>query len=85
MRADTSAWLDFLRIEADLAMTFIRLAGSYSNPKDTARALENARKALEQIQRGLANPVGFELEDIAFLEQCCRKIESALSVPPLHG
>ena len=84
MRGHTSAWLDFLRIEADLAMTFIRLAGSYSNPKDTARALENARKALEQIRRGLANPVGFELEDIAFLEQCCSKIESALSVPPLH-
>jgi len=72
------ARFEFLRIEATLAMTFIRAAKSYSILERSARALGNARKALEQIQRGLANPIGLATEEIEFLEQRCIEIESAL-------
>ena len=79
IRADPSSTrFDFLRIESELAMTFIGVARSYSSPQNSAGALEKARKALEQIQRGLANPVGFDAEDIAFLERRCGEIVSAL-------
>jgi hypothetical protein len=74
----SSTWFDFLRIESELAITFIGLAKSYSNPTNSARALGNARKALDQIRRGLANPIGFDIQEIAFLERRCAEIESAL-------
>ena len=76
----SSTWFDFLRIESDLAITFIGIAKSYSNPMNSARALGNARKALEQIRRGLANPIGFDIEEIAFLERRCGEIELALKL-----
>jgi len=72
------ARFEFLRIEANLAMTFIGAAKSYSDPENSARALGNARKALEQIRRGLANPIGLVKEETEFLEQRCIEIESAL-------
>jgi hypothetical protein len=72
-----ASWFDFLRIESDLAITFIGLAGNYSSRKNSIRALGNARKALEQIRRGLANPAGFDAEEIAFLKRRCGEIESA--------
>jgi hypothetical protein len=46
----TPSWFGFLRIEADLAMTFIGLARRHSKLGSSARSLENARKALAEIQ-----------------------------------
>jgi hypothetical protein len=51
-----ASWSEFLRIEADLAMTFIDAARIHSNPANSARSLGNARKALAEIQRGLMKP-----------------------------
>ena len=75
------SWFGFLRIESELAMTFINLARGYSIPQNSARARGNARKALEQIERCLRNPIrhGLDAEDIAFLERRCGEIESALN------
>jgi hypothetical protein len=50
------SWFGFLRIEADLAMTFISIAKSHSKPGRSARSLGNARKALAEIQRCLMHP-----------------------------
>ena len=72
------SWFSFLRIEADLAMTFISIAKNYSNPADSTRALGHSRKALEQIRRRLMNPIGCSADEIVFLEQRCTEIESAL-------
>jgi hypothetical protein len=74
----TLSWFAFLRIEADVAMTFISVAKNYSKPEDSTRALGNARKALEQIRRGLMKPMGFSADEIVFLKQRCTEIESAL-------
>ena len=81
------AWFGFLRIEADLAMTFIDVARSHLEPGRSARSLGNARKALAEIQRCLMKPIessGLSENEIVFLEQRCREIESALRafVPP---
>ena len=73
------AWFQFLRIEADLAITFIGAARTSSIQENSARSLGNARKALEQIRSGLANPMGLAREEAEFLEQRCVEIESALS------
>jgi uncharacterized protein (UPF0147 family) len=35
----SASWFDFLRIESELAVTFIGLAKSYWSPKNSARAL----------------------------------------------
>ena len=80
MSSPLSARFEFLRIESDLAMTFIGAARSYSSPENSARALGNARTALKQIRRGLANPIGLATREIEFLEQRCIEIESALLV-----
>ena len=75
------SWFGLLRIEADLAMTFIDLARSRLEPEGAARSLGNARKALAEIQRGLMKPTdfsGLSEKEIALLEQRCREIKSAL-------
>ena len=74
------SWFPFLRIEADIAMTFIGLARSHLDPKHSARSLENALKALAQIQRCLMNPTrhGLSEHEIVFLSQRCTGIELAL-------
>ena len=75
------SWFEFLRIEADLAMTFIAVARSHLEPGRSARSLGNARKALAEIQRCLMKSTeysGLNTEEVAFLEQRCREIESAL-------
>ena len=48
------SWFEFLRLEAELALTFIQSAKLYSNRTDSARALDNARKALAEIRKRLA-------------------------------
>jgi hypothetical protein len=65
------AWFHFLRIEADLALTFIGAAKTILIAENSVRALRNAHAALKQIQRGLANPIGLSTEEIEFLEQRC--------------
>ncbi len=74
------SWFGFLRIEADLAMIFIKIA-SASNPERSARCLGNAHKALAMIQRGLMKPAfhGLSEDQIVFLEQCRAEIDTALA------
>jgi hypothetical protein len=76
-----ASWFKFLRIEADLAMTFIDAARIHSDPANSSRALGKARKALVEIQRGLMKPTvrGLSEDEVLFLEQRCIEIESALT------
>lgn len=75
------SWFGFLRIEADLAMTFIDVARSHLTQEHSARSLGNARKALAEIQRCLMKPTdfsGLSESEIVFLEHRCTEIKSAL-------
>lgn len=76
------SWFRFLRVETDLAMTFIGIAQIRLRPEDSARSLENARKALAQIQHCLMDPTHYGLKgkEILFLEQRCVEIKSAFRV-----
>ena len=47
------AWFGFLRIEADLALTFIIVARNHLKPENAARSLGNARKALAVYAQAL--------------------------------
>jgi hypothetical protein len=73
------SWSGFLRIEADLALTFISLARCRLRPEDSARSLENARKALAQIERCLMDPPHYGISeiDLVFLKQRCMVIDLA--------
>jgi len=77
------SWFGFLRLEADLAMTFIgiALAASTSDPQKSARNSGHAHKALAEIQRGLAEPAyhGLSEDEVAFLEQRRAEIEVSLA------
>ena len=55
------SWFGFLRVEADLAMTFIGLAQVRLRPEYAARSLRNARKAVAQIERCLMDPTHYGL------------------------
>jgi len=77
------SWFGFLALEADLAMTFIdcaRLRTLRANPEGFANSVNNARKALAEIQRGLVNPTarGLSGNEASFLERRSGEIESAL-------
>ena len=77
------SWFGFLALEADLAMTFVgcaRLRGLRANPEGFANSVNNARKALAEIQRGLANPAtrGLNGNEVSFLERRSSEIEAAL-------
>lgn len=76
-----ASWFEFLRIEADLAMSLIDSGVIHSDPHNAARSLGNARKALAEIQRGLLNSTarGLSEDEVSFLEQRCTEIESALA------
>jgi Tfp pilus assembly protein PilW len=73
MSHEMPSWFEFLRIEADLTMTFIRSARAYFDPADSARSLERARMALAVIQRSLMNSghCGLSEGEALFLEQLC--------------
>lgn len=75
------SWFEFLRIEADLARTFIDTARIHSNPSNSARSLENARLALAEIRRGVISPParGLSEDEVSSLEEHCAEIESALA------
>lgn len=75
------SWFDFLRIEGELALTFIQSAKLYSRQQDSDRALNNARKALAVIRNRLGNRVasGLTGDEIIFLETRCSIIESQLA------
>jgi hypothetical protein len=77
------SWFGFLALEADLAMTFVgcaRLRGLRANPEGFANSVNNARKALAEIQRGIVNPTarGLSGSEVSFLERRSEEIESAL-------
>jgi hypothetical protein len=74
-------WFDFLRIESELAMTFIESAGLRHTPEESAICIRNARQALAEIRRGLTRPCChryFSEDEVFFLEQRCAQIEAAL-------
>lgn len=77
---ESPSWFEFLRLDADLALTFIESAKVHSDPKHAARALGRARRALEEIQRHLAKPTIHHLsqEELELLEKRCLEITSAL-------
>jgi hypothetical protein len=75
-------WFDFLRIESDLALTFIDSARVQRNPVNSAVSLRNARKALAEIRRGLLKPSRSRYlteDEVFFLKQRCAQIEEALA------
>ena len=74
------SWFGFLALEADLAMTFIDCARLHTNPGESANSVENARKALAEIQRSLAKPTarGLSMNEVSYLERRSGEIESAL-------
>ncbi len=76
-----ASWFEFLRIEADLAMSFIDAARIHSNPANSTRSLGSARKALAEIQRGLMKPTarGLSEGEVSFLEHRCTEIERAIA------
>ena len=79
----TPSWFGFLRIEAELAMTFIDVARNHLGQEDFARSIGNARKALAEIQRCLMKPTaysGLTEDEVVFLEHRCAEIKSALLV-----
>src|ERR1035441_5653751 len=74
------SWFGFLKIEADLAMMFIDVAiraSTSSNHGKSARNCLHARKALAEIQKGLAKPArhGLSEEQVIYLEQRRAEIE----------
>jgi cob(I)alamin adenosyltransferase len=79
--ANRPNWFEFLRLDADLALTFIVAARNHSDQAKSTHALESARTALAQIERCLKEPAAYGLsaDDIGFLEECCTEIESALA------
>jgi len=76
-----ASWSEFVRIEADLAMSFIDAARIHSNPANSARSLGNARKALAEIQRGLMKSTarGLSEGEVSFLKQRCTEIELTIA------
>jgi hypothetical protein len=80
-RADRPSWFSFLRLETEVALTFIQTAEVHVNRENVERALGKARKALAAIRHGLEKPSyhGLSEDEIAFLEKRCVEIERALS------
>ena len=81
MAREMPSWFPFLKIEADIAMTFIDCARYASNPESADRYRGHARKALAQIQKGLAKPEyhGLSEDEVVFLEQRSVEIELAMA------
>ena len=81
------SWFQFLRIEADLATSFIDGARIQSNPANSARSFGNAHKALAEIYRGLMRPTicGLSEDEVLFLKRRCTEIESALVLLPCEA
>jgi hypothetical protein len=76
------SWFGFLRLEAELALTFIQSATLYSNRADSARAFDKAHKALAEIRKRLAkrDASGLTEDETVFLETRCALIESQLQL-----
>ena len=75
------SWFEFLRLEADLALTFIEAARNHSDQSKSTHALGSALTALAQIERSLKEPAAYGLSanEVVFLEERCTEIESALA------
>ena len=80
LRPDPTGWFGFLRVEADLAITFIQTAKLYAKQKDSDRVLGHARKALSQIQHCLGNPARYYLteDEVSSLEKLYAEIAPTL-------
>ena len=77
---DAASWFAFLKLDADLALTFIESAKVHIDPRHAARALARARRALDEIQRRLMKPAIHHLsqEELELLEKRCLEITSEL-------
>jgi ankyrin repeat protein len=53
------SWIEFLRLEADLALTFIEAALNHSDQSKSTHALGSALTALAQIERSLKEPAAY--------------------------
>jgi cob(I)alamin adenosyltransferase len=75
------SWFEFLRLDADLALSFIEAARIHSDQAKSTHALGSARTALAEIVRCLKEPAAYGLSDdeVVFLEERCTTIESALA------
>jgi len=74
------SWFEFLRLEADLALTFIESARLKLDTHARSRSLRRARTALEQIERALTDPEsrGLTQEEAATLDQRRVQVVTAL-------
>jgi len=71
---------NFLKIEADLALTFLRTSDivARDDPKNSANALTKAREALATIQRFMhAQP--FTSDQVAYLGERCAFLEEEIA------
>jgi hypothetical protein len=80
-QASMPSWFQFLKIEAELALTYINSARLYRDPENVVRSLGNARVALAEIRRGLMNPDarGLSQNEVVFLTRRCTEIELGLA------
>ena len=76
------SWFEFLRIDSDLAMTFIDCARNHSKPENAARSLGHAHRALAEIQYSLMKPTerGLSEDEVVILKRRCTEIELALAL-----
>ena len=74
------SWFEFLRLDADLAMTFIDAARNHSKPENAARSLGRAREALAEIKCSLMKHTerGLSEDQVVILKRRCTEIELAL-------
>jgi hypothetical protein len=77
---DAPDWFPFLKLEAELAFTFIQSARAHFNPGASVVSLTRAHKALSEIRKRLIKPAAYGLtaDQILFLEKRCAEIDSAL-------
>jgi len=77
---DAPNWFSFLKLEAELAFTFIQSAKAHTNPSASMLSLTRAHKALSEIQKRLIKPAAHSLtaDQVLFLEKRCAEIDSAL-------
>ena len=80
MRVPLSVHFDYLKTEAELGLTLVRLADieAHDDPEHSARALAKASEAVDTIREFLAIYTGFTSEQLAYLEERCSTIEASL-------
>ena len=80
MPVPLSVHFDFLKTEAELGLTLVRLADieAHDDPVHSALALAFASKAVQTVREFLTIYTGFTREQLAYLEERCSIIEASL-------